>query len=147
MDKYGIKYIRQYKISPYRYRYDFFLPDFNIFIEYNGGQHYAPVEIFGGEKAFKKLQINDNVKKELVKQNNGRLVIITYKFANLESIENELIRLLKFVYPYWLNVSGKIRVFKTIFDVLKFFDITENILIKDYVSVIQQRHPNVKVLF
>ena len=147
LDKYGIKYIRQYKISPHRYRYDFFLPDFNIFIEYNGGQHYAPVEIFGGEKAFKKLQSNDNVKKELVKQNNGRLVIITYKFANLESIENELIRLLKFVYPYWLNVSGKIRVFKTIFDVLKFFDITENILIKDYISVIQQRHPNVKVLF
>ena len=31
---------------------DFYLPDYNIFIEYNGEQHYVPIEHFGGELQF-----------------------------------------------------------------------------------------------
>ena len=34
--------------------YDFYLNDYNTCIEYNGEQHYRPVNIFGGEKRFKK---------------------------------------------------------------------------------------------
>jgi hypothetical protein len=33
--------------------YDFFLPDFNLLIEYQGRQHFIPVERFGGEETFK----------------------------------------------------------------------------------------------
>ena len=28
---------------------DFYLPDYNLFIEYNGIQHYIPIEYFGGK--------------------------------------------------------------------------------------------------
>jgi very-short-patch-repair endonuclease len=28
---------------------DFYLPDYNICIEYNGAQHYKPVKYWGGE--------------------------------------------------------------------------------------------------
>ena len=147
LNKYDIGYIREYKINPYSYRYDFFIPEFNIFIEYNGIQHYVPVRVFGGEKAWVKTQANDKFKKNLVRQLKGRLIIITYRFANLENIEKELIRLLKIVYPYWFIVHGKIRAFKTTFDVLTFFDISDNIPIEELVSFIEKTKPGIKVLF
>ena len=31
---------------------DFYLPDYNCFIEYNGRQHYMSVDKFGGEIQF-----------------------------------------------------------------------------------------------
>lgn len=52
----NIKYVTQYEIPnesvliPNKLlRVDFFLPDVNTFIEYNGGQHYFPVKMFGGQ--------------------------------------------------------------------------------------------------
>lgn len=38
--KYNIKYEYQYKFTGYEYRYDFYLPEYNIILEINGGQHY-----------------------------------------------------------------------------------------------------------
>ena len=35
-----------------RQRLDFFLPDYNIAIEYQGEQHFKPIKYFGGEKRF-----------------------------------------------------------------------------------------------
>ena len=29
---------------------DFYLPKYNLFIEYNGKQHYEPIEYFGGQQ-------------------------------------------------------------------------------------------------
>lgn len=39
-------------------------------IEFNGEQHYKPIEIFGGEEAFKNQQIRDQRKKDWCKKNN-----------------------------------------------------------------------------
>lgn len=59
-------------------RIDIFLPDYNIAIEYNGEQHYFPVEVFGGEERFQ-LQIQqDELKIEKCKNNNVDLFIIKY---------------------------------------------------------------------
>lgn len=147
LKKYNIKHTREYKILPYRYRYDFFLPEFNIFIEYNGIQHYTPVEAFGGEEAYVRVKTNDKLKKDLVKQINGKLITITYKFNTIQSIEKELIRLLKIVYPYWIIVSGEIRVFKSYFDILNFFSIPNSVHKKDIIAEIEKENPSVKVLF
>jgi hypothetical protein len=55
LDKYNINYKQQYKINidksinPSGKAYiDFYLPDYNMFIEYNGEQHYIQREFFGG---------------------------------------------------------------------------------------------------
>ena len=40
-------------------RLDFYLPKYNIAIECQGEQHYKEVELFGGEKAFKRQKNND----------------------------------------------------------------------------------------
>lgn len=74
------------------YRFDFFLPDSNIIIEYDGEHHYKPVEIWGGEEYLKMVQYSDNIKNEYCEKNSIRLLRISYKEKNriLEKI-NEVI--------------------------------------------------------
>jgi len=78
----NIKHIQQYtndKCKNITYlRFDFHLPDHNKMIEFNGAQHYRPVDVFGGEDAFNKRVINDNIKKKYCKDNNITLHIIRY---------------------------------------------------------------------
>lgn len=63
--------------------FDFFLPEHNLLIEYQGEQHGKPID-FGGrgfefaEKQFKTQQENDNLKREYAKQNNIKLLEIWY---------------------------------------------------------------------
>lgn len=53
---------------------DFFLPDYNIAIECQGGQHYQSVKIFGGEKGLLKRKVLDNRKKKLCKENGVNII-------------------------------------------------------------------------
>jgi len=66
--------------------FDFYLPTYNICIEYNGRQHYENVSIFGGEKEFKKIQKRDNIKKEYCINNNIPLIIIKYDDKIIEQL-------------------------------------------------------------
>ena len=72
--------------------FDFYLPYYNILIEYDGQQHYRPVN-FGGisdEKAYKNLQItqlHDSIKTSYCKANNIQLLRIPYwESKNIEQI-------------------------------------------------------------
>lgn len=58
--------------------YDIFISGLNIAIEYQGKQHFEPVDFFGGEDSFVKLQQRDKEKMELSKQNGIKLVYINY---------------------------------------------------------------------
>jgi len=46
-------------------RFDIFLPDQKVAIEYHGEQHYRPISFFGGEKGFQEVQRRDSKKKDL----------------------------------------------------------------------------------
>lgn len=70
-------HFRGTKIS--RLSFDFFIPSRDILIEYNGAQHYKPIEKWGGEKRFEKQKFNDKRKEEFCKQHNLKLLIISYK--------------------------------------------------------------------
>ena len=52
-----------------RQHYDIHIPDHKIALEYQGEQHFRPVDFFGGEDAYGKAVIRD-LKKELSKSNN-----------------------------------------------------------------------------
>ena len=70
-----------------RLRFDFYIPEKNICIEYQGKQHYEPVKHWRGEKGFKNLKIRDQIKRDFCKENNIRLIEIPYtEFDNIESI-------------------------------------------------------------
>lgn len=48
---------------------DVFIPSISVGIEYQGVQHYKPIEYFGGEEHFKHQQENDKKKRMLCKRN------------------------------------------------------------------------------
>lgn len=58
--------------------FDFYLPDYNICIEYDGLQHFEPVDFFGGEEGFRKRQLNDEIKTKYCQENNIKLLRIRY---------------------------------------------------------------------
>jgi hypothetical protein len=74
--------------------FDFYLPDLNICIEYNGIQHYVPIEFFGGNIAFESQQERDKIKIKYCKDNNIQLITIPYwDFDNIEKILTDTIKI------------------------------------------------------
>jgi very-short-patch-repair endonuclease len=69
-------------------RFDFYLPDRNLLIEFQGEQHYKPVSIFGGEKSFELCQIRDTIKREFC-QKEG-ITLLEIKPEELEEILYDL---------------------------------------------------------
>lgn len=63
--------------------YDFYLPKYNLLIEFQGRQHYEPVTSFGGEKQFIIQQEIDERKRKIAKEQNFKLLCISYKDINL----------------------------------------------------------------
>lgn len=89
LDKQKILYKREYAITlpnkEIRF-FDFFLPDKNVFIEFNGIQHYEAIEYFGGIDRLKAQQKRDESKIQWCKDNNYKLLIIRYD----EDVESKL---------------------------------------------------------
>ncbi len=90
LECHNIKYVYQKTFEDCRnirpLPFDFYLTDYNICVEYQGEQHYHPVEIFGGEKTFEKQQERDNIKKIYCQNNSIKLLEIPYYI----DIEKEL---------------------------------------------------------
>lgn len=82
-----IKHILQYRFDDCKDKYtlpfDFYLPDYNTCIEYDGEQHYRPVN-FGGvsneeaQRNFEITQKHDKIKTEYCKQHKINLIRIPY---------------------------------------------------------------------
>jgi hypothetical protein len=72
-----------------RQRLDVFLPDRCIALEYQGVQHYEPVEMFGGAEALQRTMERDALKKRLCEENQVELLFIKYSdpltFASLRN--------------------------------------------------------------
>lgn len=68
-------------------KYDFFLPQFNLLIEYQGEQHVRPIEHFGGQEKFEMQRANDLLKKQYALQHGYQfLEIFYYDYNNIENI-------------------------------------------------------------
>ena len=67
--------------------FDFYLPNENILIEYDGIQHSNIREFFGGEEALIYTKQNDSIKTKFAKDNNIPLLRIPYtEFNNIEAL-------------------------------------------------------------
>lgn len=114
LQKYNIKYESQKNFDELLgilgrdLLYDFYLPHYNILIEYNGEQHYNPIEFFGGKKSLEKQQEHDRRKREYAKQNNIKLIEIPYwDFENIEEIlSKELGLIAQFFYLYVKEIKN-----------------------------------------
>lgn len=93
LDENNIEYIYQYKIDGCKLKsslpFDFYLPNYNVLIEFDGEQHYKIVSHFGGLDKFISQKIADTIKNEYCKKNNITLIRIPYwEFDNIEDILN-----------------------------------------------------------
>jgi len=61
-----------------RQHLDIWIPAFSLAIEYQGTQHFQPIEFFGGEQAYNALRRRDARKRRLCRQNGVRLIEIAY---------------------------------------------------------------------
>ena len=89
----NIEYIREKRFIDCKYKntlpFDFYLPNYNTCIEFDGIQHYLPINKWGGEKRLKRIQLCDQIKNEYCYCNNIRLVRIRFD-ENIEQKLNEL---------------------------------------------------------
>ena len=74
-------------------RPDFIIPGLKIWIEYDGEQHFEPVDFTSKmseeqiQEQFKKVQQNDQIKNQYAKDNNWTLIRIPYwDIDNIEQI-------------------------------------------------------------
>lgn len=88
-----VNYILQYKfddlkgVGNKKLSYDFYIPSHNILIEFQGIQHYKPIDFFGKDY-FEIQKEHDERKLNYAKANNFKLILISYKDIN--SIEKIL---------------------------------------------------------
>jgi hypothetical protein len=81
LERNKLEYIFQYSIkidNSYHY-FDFYLPEKNIIIEFNGKQHYEPIDFFGGVKGFEITKYRDKIKEKYCIDNNINFIVISYK--------------------------------------------------------------------
>lgn len=91
LNKYGITYIKQYMLPGNLYKYDFYLPEYNVFIEYHGVQHYRRISYFHRDETdFDQQRVRDYFKQELIKHHKGRLIVIPYTFNTRDKVEEKL---------------------------------------------------------
>lgn len=92
LDTNEINYIQEYliKIDGHQLRMDFYLPEQDRYIEFQGEQHYYPIEFFGGEIRFIKQQEYDNKKRNYC---GNKLIEISY--TEINDIEDILTSILK----------------------------------------------------
>lgn len=94
LDNLNIKYEREKRFKDCKNKkplpFDFYLPDYNICIEYNGEQHYKAIS-FGNNKEEKEknliyIKCNDKIKSNYCEYNNIKLIIVKYN----ENVEDKL---------------------------------------------------------
>lgn len=88
LDEHQISYIPQKTFAPLnksKYRFDFFLPDHNLAIEYQGEQHYKENSIF--KDNYEIIHRRDEIKRRYCEDNNIELLEIKYtELKNIEAI-------------------------------------------------------------
>lgn len=69
---------------------DVFLPSLQVGIEFQGPQHFRPVDYFGGEEGFQKTLERDARKKALCEQNGLTLIYVDERY-DLEKLKKEIL--------------------------------------------------------
>lgn len=102
LDDYHIEYKQEYSfpdckgINNYVLRFDFGIinnNDLKCLFEYDGQQHFYPIDIFGGKKGYQDTIIRDNIKNKYCKDHNIQLYRFNYKMSRKE-IEDKIINIL-----------------------------------------------------
>ena len=92
LDIFNIKYLEQASFKECRAAnnrrllFDFYIPSINTCIEFDGKQHFEPVEYWGGQEGLERRKRSDEIKNKFCTDNNINLFRISYN----EDIEERL---------------------------------------------------------
>lgn len=111
-------------------QFDIYVPEFHTCIEFDGYQHFIPVEKWGGEDSLKEVQYRDNIKNVYCKNNDINLIRFSYTMDKMEIVDilnnqfnkNLIVDIKK--RTKWIDVNIKERV--------KYFKTREEFRINDY---------------
>ena len=98
LDQKNIEYVRQKKFDDcigFRYKlpFDFYLPKYRVAIEFDGKQHFEPIEHFGGLESYNRLKTNDKIKNDYCEDNFIELIRIRYdQIDRIYDILNECLK-------------------------------------------------------
>jgi glutaredoxin/very-short-patch-repair endonuclease len=96
--KYNIQYETQKTFENCKYKrklkFDFYISEYNLCIEYDGEHHYQSIAYFGGDNFLNDMKIRDSIKEKYCKYNNIKLLRIKYNDFNIieEIIVNNIIK-------------------------------------------------------
>ena len=94
LKEHHISFISEYRFENCKNKkklpFDFYSPQHNTCIEYQGEQHYNVVDIWGGENGLKIRQNNDKIKQDFCKLEGINLIIIPYNKSKEEITESIL---------------------------------------------------------
>lgn len=83
LEEKDIDFIKEYRFKDCKdvrpLPFDFYLPQYNCCIEYDGEQHFKPVSFLGGEEHYIMTFKHDRIKDEYCRNNNIKLLRINYK--------------------------------------------------------------------
>jgi very-short-patch-repair endonuclease len=74
--KYKIVFKEKHRLD--KVTFDFYLPSLRVCIEFDGRQHFEPIEKFGGVPTLERIKLNDKVKNEYCEEHYIELVRIKY---------------------------------------------------------------------
>ncbi len=89
-----VKFLNKYKINFERHKkfkgcknglelsFDFYIPSIRTCIEFQGKQHFEPLEDFGGAETYQMLKVNNKIKEEYCEDNYINLIRIKYDQFN-----------------------------------------------------------------
>lgn len=95
--KHNIKFIPQMRFDDLRDKnklsYDFYLPDYNLLIEFQGKQHHKANKKWGGESRLQLQLKHDAIKKQYAQEHGYNILYIWYYDQNkIEDILNECLK-------------------------------------------------------
>lgn len=120
------KFIKEYVIPGYRYRYDFYIPELNLLIEFDGLQHFNAIKHYGGEEGLKKIQYRDSIKNTVAENFGYRLLRLNYK--QLKNLDVILANILNTTSKY--KVRGKL--FKNFLEFCRYLKLPGDATPEDY---------------
>ena len=98
LSKNNISYKRQHKFSDckniFQLPFDFYIPNIRTVIEFDGKQHFEPLEYFGGLKTYERLKHNDNIKNSYCED--SFINIIRIRYDQINNIDHILFENLKY---------------------------------------------------
>lgn len=108
LTQHSIKFIQEYTFIDCRDKnplpFDFFLPDYNTIIEYDGIQHFQPINFskkstYNSSEILEYTKFHDKLKNEYCKNNNITLYRISYK----DNLEQQLFTIIENLKMYTHN--------------------------------------------